>query len=262
MIPLMPTKFSAIMMLLIRFSMSQMDVPARQTFLAISVNNDERSAAGGITNLVRSIGFAISPMIVGHLMKDPTNQMLFSSPFFIAGSTQTCIWCTPLSSISFNSLVRERTELAWREKVPEINDRSLTVEYSPFKMFMRTVDLGLSHHWRRTNVETSTDHWLTLSTGSSVCMARRHFGTFYFHLLARYVLVFTKLSFYPSICIRIAYTWVIARTQINSSSLLLLDKAIFFMSPTFFSYEKISTHECRRCKVKSYKARIWCFSIQ
>jgi predicted MFS family arabinose efflux permease len=85
MIPLMPTKFLAITMLLIRFSMSQMDVPARQTFLAISVANDERSAAAGITNLVRSIAFALSPMVVGYLLKDPANQVLFSSPFMIAG---------------------------------------------------------------------------------------------------------------------------------------------------------------------------------
>ncbi len=65
--------------------MSQMDVPARQTLLTICVDNNERSAAGGITNLVRSIGFSISPIIVGHLNKDSTNQILFSSPFIIAG---------------------------------------------------------------------------------------------------------------------------------------------------------------------------------
>jgi MFS family permease len=81
----MPTKSLAIIMLLVRFSMSQMDVPARQTFLTISVQNDERSAAAGITNLVRSVAFSISPIIVGYLLKDSTNQILFSSPFFIAG---------------------------------------------------------------------------------------------------------------------------------------------------------------------------------
>jgi MFS family permease len=81
----MPTKSLAVIMLLIRFSMSQMDVPARQTFLTICVENDERSAAGGITNLIRSIGFSISPVIVGYLLKDSSNQILFSSPFIIAG---------------------------------------------------------------------------------------------------------------------------------------------------------------------------------
>jgi len=81
----MPTKCLAIIMLLIRSSMSQMDVPARQTFLTISVQNNERSAAGGITNLIRSIGFSLSPVLVGYLLKDSTNQILFSSPFIIAG---------------------------------------------------------------------------------------------------------------------------------------------------------------------------------
>ena len=114
MIPLMPTKFLAIMMLLIRFSMSQMDVPARQTFLAISVNNDERSAAGGITNLVRSIGFSISPMIVGHLMKDPTNQMLFSSPFFIAGSLKLAY--DVLLYLAFRSTRSLESEQSWPEE--------------------------------------------------------------------------------------------------------------------------------------------------
>ncbi|CAF0877554.1 unnamed protein product [Adineta steineri] len=84
-IPFMPTKSLAILMLAVRSSMSQMDVPARQTFLTISVENNERSAAGGITNLVRSIGFSISPIIGGYLLKDSTNQILFSSPFIIAG---------------------------------------------------------------------------------------------------------------------------------------------------------------------------------
>lgn len=33
-----------------------MDVPARQSYVAVVVAPDERSAAGGITNIVRSIG--------------------------------------------------------------------------------------------------------------------------------------------------------------------------------------------------------------
>ena len=63
-------------------------MPARQTFLTICVDNDERSAAGGITNLVRSIGFSMSPVIVRYFMKDSTNQLLFSSPFIIAGGLE------------------------------------------------------------------------------------------------------------------------------------------------------------------------------
>lgn len=81
----MQTQTSAVIILLLRFSLSQMDVPARQTFVAISVENNERSAAGGITNLVRSIGLSISPMFVGYLLQDSRQNMLFSLPFIIGG---------------------------------------------------------------------------------------------------------------------------------------------------------------------------------
>ncbi|CAF3790882.1 unnamed protein product [Rotaria sp. Silwood1] len=84
-IPFMRTKTSAVAMLLLRFSISQMDVPARQTFVAISVDNNERSAAGGITNLVRSVGLSISPMIVGYLLQDSQKTVLFALPFVIGG---------------------------------------------------------------------------------------------------------------------------------------------------------------------------------
>ena len=63
-----------------------MDVPARQTYVALVVDSDERSAAGGITNIVRSIGVSLSPLLTGYLLSNPNNWYLFSSPFIIAGS--------------------------------------------------------------------------------------------------------------------------------------------------------------------------------
>jgi hypothetical protein len=45
-------------MLVLRFCISQMDVPARQTYVNMVVASDERAAAGGITNIVRSLGMA------------------------------------------------------------------------------------------------------------------------------------------------------------------------------------------------------------
>lgn len=84
-VPLMPNMWSASLMLLLRFSISQMDVPARQTYVALVVASEERSAAGGITNIVRSIGVALSPLLVGYLIKDPNNYWMFSAPFIVAG---------------------------------------------------------------------------------------------------------------------------------------------------------------------------------
>jgi MFS family permease len=85
-IPFMPTASSAVFMLFIRFSISQMDVPARQSYVALVVAPDERSAAGGITNIVRSVGLSISPLLVGLLLENQNNYWMFSAPFFIAGA--------------------------------------------------------------------------------------------------------------------------------------------------------------------------------
>lgn len=38
-----------------------MDVPARQTFVALTVAPDERTAAGGVTSIIRSIGATRRP---------------------------------------------------------------------------------------------------------------------------------------------------------------------------------------------------------
>ena len=58
----MPTLPLAVMVLLVRFSISQMDVPARQSYIMAVVSPEERSAAAGITGVARTIGAAISPL--------------------------------------------------------------------------------------------------------------------------------------------------------------------------------------------------------
>jgi hypothetical protein len=84
-IPLMPSASSAVVMLCLRFSISQMDVPARQAYVAMQVNSNERSAANGITNLVRSLGVSLSPLLLGQLLSFPTHSWQFAMPFYIAG---------------------------------------------------------------------------------------------------------------------------------------------------------------------------------
>src|SRR5438093_2529446 len=61
-VPLMPTLPLAIAALLVRFSISQMDVPTRQSYIMAVVVEDERSAASGITGVARTLGAAISPL--------------------------------------------------------------------------------------------------------------------------------------------------------------------------------------------------------
>ena len=82
-VPLMPTLPLAIFVLLVRFSISQMDVPTRQSYLMAVVSPEERSAAAGITGVARTIGASVSPLFVGAFFARPS---LINLPFLIAGS--------------------------------------------------------------------------------------------------------------------------------------------------------------------------------
>ena len=81
-VPLMPSLPLAIALLLARFSISQMDVPTRQSYTMAVVAPDERSAASGVTTIARSVGAALSPSLSGLLLSIP---MLFNAPFFLCG---------------------------------------------------------------------------------------------------------------------------------------------------------------------------------
>jgi len=82
-VPLMPNLSLAVLVLLLRFSISQMDVPARQSYTMAVVPAAERSAAGGFTGVARTTGAAISPLFVGFLFAKPS---LINAPFFLAGT--------------------------------------------------------------------------------------------------------------------------------------------------------------------------------
>ena len=85
-VPLMPNLPLAVFVLLLRFSISQMDVPARQSYTMAVVPAEERSAAGGFTGVARTTGAAISPLLAGLLFARPA---LISVPFFIAGALKS-----------------------------------------------------------------------------------------------------------------------------------------------------------------------------
>jgi MFS family permease len=81
-VPLMPNLRLAIAVLLVRFSISQMDVPTRQSYTMAVVAPEERSAAAGITGVARTTGAAIAPLLAGLLFSRPS---LINYPFYIAG---------------------------------------------------------------------------------------------------------------------------------------------------------------------------------
>jgi MFS family permease len=81
-VPLMPTLELAVVVLLARFAISQMDVPTRQSYTMAVVEPDERSAAGGVTGIARTTGAALSPLIAAPLLAVPG---LAAVPFVLAG---------------------------------------------------------------------------------------------------------------------------------------------------------------------------------
>jgi MFS family permease len=82
-VPLMPSAPLAVGLLLARFSISQMDVPTRQSYTMAVVDPDERSAAAGVTGIARSVGAAVSPSLATPLVEAAS---LAALPFVIAGT--------------------------------------------------------------------------------------------------------------------------------------------------------------------------------
>ena len=81
-VPFMPSLPLAIGVLLLRFSISQMDVPTRQSYTMAVVAVDERSAASGVTSIARSVGAALAPTLTGIFLSIPG---LISAPFLLCG---------------------------------------------------------------------------------------------------------------------------------------------------------------------------------
>jgi MFS family permease len=81
-VPLMPNLSLAVLVLLLRFSISQMDVPTRQSYTMAVVPAEERSAAGGFTGVARTTGAALSPLFVGFMF---ARASWINVPFFLAG---------------------------------------------------------------------------------------------------------------------------------------------------------------------------------
>jgi len=81
-VPFMPTLPLAALVLLLRFSISQMDVPTRQSYTMAIVAPDERSAAAGVTGIARSLGVSTAPLVAGPLY---LGASLAGAPFVISG---------------------------------------------------------------------------------------------------------------------------------------------------------------------------------
>jgi predicted MFS family arabinose efflux permease len=65
---LMPSAPLAVATLLLRQALSQMDVPARQSYVMSVVPPEERAAAASVTNVPRSLASAFAPALGGYLL--------------------------------------------------------------------------------------------------------------------------------------------------------------------------------------------------
>jgi MFS family permease len=81
-VPFAPTLGIAIALLLIRSALSQMDVPARTSYVMAVVTPPERPAAASITAAPRSLAGAASPVLAGYLL----GLSSFGWPLVIGGS--------------------------------------------------------------------------------------------------------------------------------------------------------------------------------
>ena len=65
----MPTAGLAVACMLVRMALSQMDVPARVSYVMAVVPPEERAAAASVTNVPRSLATALSPLLAGAMLQ-------------------------------------------------------------------------------------------------------------------------------------------------------------------------------------------------
>jgi MFS family permease len=79
-----PNLATAIVLLLARFALSQMDVPTRQAFVVAVVDPSERTAAAGYTNTARYVTRPLAPMLAGVALRGGLGV-----PFLVAGALKS-----------------------------------------------------------------------------------------------------------------------------------------------------------------------------
>jgi predicted MFS family arabinose efflux permease len=80
-VPVMPNLELAVIVLLSRNLLSQLDVPTRQSYTMAVVDPDERATAAGILSVARNVGAAAAPLFTGVVLAAPSLGL----PFLLAG---------------------------------------------------------------------------------------------------------------------------------------------------------------------------------
>ncbi|HYT18343.1 MAG TPA: MFS transporter [Thermoplasmata archaeon] len=77
-----PTALSAVSILLCRQSLSQMDVPTRQSYVMSIVDEQDRTAAAGLTSASRTVSSSVSPSLAGYALAN----LWIGTPLVAAGA--------------------------------------------------------------------------------------------------------------------------------------------------------------------------------
>lgn len=104
---LMPNAGLAVACLLARALLSQMDVPARTSYVMAIVGPEERAAAASVTNVPRSLASALPPLAAGWMLQHST----FGWPLLVAGA---------LKAIYDLSLLALFRDIRPPEELPEV----------------------------------------------------------------------------------------------------------------------------------------------
>jgi MFS family permease len=83
-VPLMPSLGAALAVLFARFSIAQMDVPARQAYVVSIVHPSQRAVAAAMTTAARAAGQAVGPILAGTAIQAGAYRL----PFFLAGGVK------------------------------------------------------------------------------------------------------------------------------------------------------------------------------
>jgi MFS family permease len=107
-VPLMPTQRSALMMLVARFSISQMDVPARHAYVSMNVTPED----SGWINAARSAGIAFAPLLLQLVGAETAlpGSMAFNAPFYMSGLIK-CVYDLMLWHVLSNA-ERDRSQMS------------------------------------------------------------------------------------------------------------------------------------------------------
>jgi len=93
-IPAMPSLELAVLCLLARQSLSQMDVPTRQSYIMAVVEPEERTAASSLTNVARNFAQALTPGLAGYAM----DALSLGLPMLLGGGLKAVydllLWAT------------------------------------------------------------------------------------------------------------------------------------------------------------------------